>query len=119
MEKLMADNFNKVRYTESQLLLLSQVVLSSQDATKLLNLILKNTVTASNKNAKGITKMEMRNQLNLSKHACNNALNLLLGGALVYYTEIERRKYYQLTIRGADLVIFMRDHNINTNNSQI
>lgn len=111
MEKLLAEKYksNRYIYSEDQMELLSNILSSSVDAVTLLFEIAKET-RKENVTEIGLTKIMMKERFNLSKHACNNAIYLLLGPGLICYEEHQRMKYYQTTIRGDMLLAYMGKH---------
>ncbi|GKX32328.1 hypothetical protein SH1V18_48080 [Vallitalea longa] len=114
MNYILREKYESVKYSDVQMQLIIDIVKESKDALKILELITDSTKTKNNPNVNGITKGDIISYLrkeykeDFSKHACNNAINLLNGPGLIYFKENLRGKAYQLTIRGAELVIKMR-----------
>lgn len=115
MNSLLNQKHNNTTFTQSQMDLFIDIIRQNVDAIKILELIKSNTRTEDNINGKGIIKGDLIKELrehykkNFSKHAANNAINLLDGAGLIYYEENVRGKPYQLTIRGLELDEYMRE----------
>lgn len=76
-------------------------------------LIFKNTYAPKNLEGKGISKSEIRNQLNITRTACDEVIRFFEGSTLVYFNQDHKEKLYQLTIRGFQVLeLMIKNQNI-------
>lgn len=128
MNKTQNDKYNEVKLSQDMCNMLCDLIMADETMEQVYDLILNHTYFEKrNSEAYGISKKEIQSKITvksskrvacstndskevknkfipaetqLSKKSCDNIINFLSGTTLIYYTEGNSRKYYQLTQRG-------------------
>lgn len=113
LNSLIAEKFKNVDFTSEQLAMFSETILMNNEAKGLLSTIKEHSTLLDESN-QGIKRTMLFEESKLKQYTFETAINILLGATLIYQVIKGQggQIIYQLTIRGAQLLIYMTENDL-------
>ncbi|QUI25888.1 hypothetical protein HZI73_26105 (plasmid) [Vallitalea pronyensis] len=113
MNSLIADKYKNVNFSDEQVAMVTETILTNDETKPILILINKHS-TLIDENNKGISRKDLWENSGLLQYTFETVLHILLGATLIYQVKKGRggKVFYQLTYRGGQVLEYMLLNNL-------